>query len=137
MDKIKRCMNEAATFLDRDAGVCDEMGRVLTSTRPILEQNEMKAALKTSSADEIWTGEGRSFCRLDPDIPNSAIVFVSGTDHAAQDVLELLVRWIRSTKLERNTSLERQNFLKNVLLENELPGDLSLIHISEPTRPLF
>lgn len=126
MDEIKRCMNEAATFLDRDAGVCDEMGRVLATTRPILELNEMQAALKAPASDQVWTGDGRSFCRLDPDIPNSGIVFVSGTDRAAQDVLGLLVRWIRSTKLERNTRLERQNFLKNVLLENELPGDIPL-----------
>ena len=55
-----------------------------------------------------------------------AVVFINGTDVVSANYLELLAGWISSALKEKNTEEESEGFLKNVLLENELPGDIPL-----------
>jgi carbohydrate diacid regulator len=56
----------------------------------------------------------------------SYICFIDGTDNVSRNYLELICNWIGAALKERNSDAEREAFLKNVLLENELPGDIPL-----------
>ena len=53
-------------------------------------------------------------------------MFISGTDSSSRTYLELISHWIKAALRERNTDAERETFIKNILLENELPGDIPL-----------
>lgn len=127
MDEINRCIAEASQFLKREIGVCDEQGRVIAGTMPEAGTfNFLDAAKKLAASEDVVAAEGRLFKLINPDSVRDGIAFVSGTDSAAEEVIALLTRWLRSSSMERNTDVERQTFLKNVLLENELPGDIPL-----------
>jgi carbohydrate diacid regulator len=54
------------------------------------------------------------------------IAFMDGSDPVARNYLQLLCRWLLAERKGPDTDAERDAFLKNVLLENELPGDVPL-----------
>lgn len=128
MEVVRRCIVEASHILDREIGACDAEGHILASNRQEATFEDLRKGVEQALAAQTpVSSEGRSFMTYtDPDDKSQAVIWISGTDGAAGELLELLMRWIQSAKLERNTDIESQSFLKNVLLENELPGDIPL-----------
>ena len=127
MEELKKYMQEAASFMDRTAGVLNEEGLVLASTDSQLENTEDSAAQAVLASDEhiVFSGD-RAYIKIDRAARKSYICFVDGTDEQSQVYLELLKRWIESSYVEKDNAEERETFIKNVLLENELPGDVPL-----------
>ncbi len=127
MEEIKKCIREAARFLDRTAGVLDPDGIILASTNEELEGSEDSSARAVMLSEETTAVTyGRTYMKLPVTERKTVICFVDGTDVVARNYLDLLVRWIGAALKERNSEVERESFLKNVLLENELPGDIPL-----------
>ncbi len=127
MDELNLTIKKAGEILDRTAGVINSLGKVTVST--VADQvgsldNEVLSFL--NSDDEMTISGDRSYKKLL--IPGEAeyAIYVEGTDSVSVTYLELLYNWIKSAVAEDSTLAERQNFLKNVLLENELPGDIPL-----------
>ena len=127
MEDVSKCFEEASRFLHREVGICDEHGRVVASSTPLHDAHDYRdvVAQVMSSPDPV-SAEGRLFMAINEEDVQEGIAYVLGTDKAAEEVLFLLSRWIRSARLERNTDMERQSFIKNVLLENELDSDVPL-----------
>lgn len=126
MDALLRCFREAAGFLNREAGLCDLQGRILASTQDhsgLLEQQILNQAIQQGSP---VTDKGYTFMPLNPESSHEGVLFLEGEDQEATELIQLLRSWIQSAKLERNKEAEKIVFLKNVLLENELPGDIPL-----------
>jgi carbohydrate diacid regulator len=127
MDELKRCIKEASKFLDRMAGVLDADGIIIACTEERLEGSEDSSARAVLLSDEIYTATAsRSYMKMPGSDKSSYVCFVDGVDIVARNYLELLGRWIMAALRERNADVEREAFLKNVLLENELPGDVPL-----------
>jgi carbohydrate diacid regulator len=127
MEELKSCIREAARFLDKVAGVLDPDGIVIACTDEKLEGNEDSSARAVVLSDDlVATTYGRTYMKLPVSEKISYVCFIEGTDSVARNYLDLLCHWIVAALKERNTDAEREAFLKNVLLENELPGDIPL-----------
>ncbi len=127
MDEINLCFKRAAEFLDRVAGLTDIEGRVIATTLlSLLDTQDSTALAVASGSDQVFVGEQRTYMKLPNVQDDELVLFVEGTDQVAQSYLALLANWIQAETTDGSFELERTNLLKNVLLENELPGDIPL-----------
>jgi len=127
MEELKKCIREAARFLDKVAGVLDADGIIIACTDEKLEGSEDSSARAVLLSDDtIAITYGRTYMKLAVSDKQTYICFIDGTDNTSRNYLELLSHWINAALKERNSDAERESFLKNVLLENELPGDIPL-----------
>ena len=127
MEELKRCIREASRFLDKVAGVLDPDGIIIACTDEELEGTEDSSARAVILSDDaVAVTYGRTYMKLPVNDRLTTVCFIDGTDAVARNYLDLLCRWITAALKERNSDAEREAFLKNVLLENELPGDIPL-----------
>lgn len=127
MEELKRVMREAAAILDKTSGVLNADGTILACTDDRLEGTEDLAARAVVLSDETTVlSAGKIYQKLATSEKPDLITFIEGTDTIARSYLDLLSHWILSELREPDTDVERDAFLKNVLLENELPGDVPL-----------
>ncbi|HZJ69028.1 MAG TPA: helix-turn-helix domain-containing protein [Candidatus Eisenbacteria bacterium] len=127
MEEIKKCLEEASHFLDATMGATNKDGLIFAATDDSLigtEDSSVKAFVL--SGDNKTVSGGNTYIKLLHDQKLVAVVFINGTDVVSANYLELLAGWISSALKEKNTEEESEGFLKNVLLENELPGDIPL-----------
>lgn len=127
MEEIKKCLEEASHFLDATMGATNKEGLIFAATDDSLigtEDSSVKAFVL--SGDNKTVAGGNTYIKLLHDQKLIAVVFINGTDVVSANYLELLAGWISSALKEKNTEEESEGFLKNVLLENELPGDIPL-----------
>ena len=127
MEDLRKCMREASAFLDKTAGVVNTEGLIVAATDGQLEGQEDTAVRAVSLSDELSVvSAGKTYLKLATGERPGLIAFIEGTDAVARNYLELLSHWILAELREPNSDVEREAFLKNVLLENELPGDVPL-----------
>lgn len=127
MEELKKCIREAAGFLDKVAGVLDADGIIVACTDEKMEGSEDSSARAVLlSEEDVSITYGRTYMKLPVTEHTNYICFIEGTDSTSRNYLELLSHWITAALKERNSDAEREAFLKNVLLENELPGDIPL-----------
>lgn len=127
MEEIRKCIKEASKIFTNVAGVLDYDGTVIACT------DEKREGMEDSSAKAVFISDekmsitsGRTYMKLAIGDKTNYVCFIDGTDSVSRTYLELLVNWIYAELKERNTDAERESFLKKVLLENELPGDIPL-----------
>jgi carbohydrate diacid regulator len=127
MEDLRKCLREAAAFLDKTAGVVNTEGLIVAATDGQLEGQEDPSVRAVSLSDELSVvSAGKTYLKLATSERPALIAFIEGTDVVARNYLELLSHWILSELREPNSDVDREAFLKNVLLENELPGDVPL-----------
>ncbi len=127
MEELKKCMKEAAGFLDRVAGVQDADGVIIACTDENQEGIEDAVARIALTAEEsVVIAGNRTYLKLLLNDKVGTLCFVDGIDAVARNYLELLTHWIAAALKQRNSDADCDAFLKNVLLENELPGDIPL-----------
>lgn len=127
MEEIKQCMKQVADYIDQVAGVIDAEGEVLASTDPMSLGTRDFAALSFLTRDvQRGVEDQRSYRRLS--LPNGQeyVCFVDGTDAVAGSYVDLISAWIMAACRDNRGEEERVLLLKNILLENELPGDIPL-----------
>lgn len=127
MEDLKRCVREAAGFMDRVAGIIDADGIIIACTDEKLEGSEDPSARTVLMSEEnLVVAFGRTYLKISPADRVNTLCFVEGTDSVSRSYTELLSHWFAASLRQRNSDAERESFLKNVLLENELPGDIPL-----------
>lgn len=127
MDEFKKCINEISKTLDRTVGLIENPAQQREDAAAGSDPEGLEEMIQLASTGEgIIRAHGRSFARLLKGDADSPIVYVEGTDSAAKDVLSLLLHILRDVQNVSASEMERQGFLKNILLENELPGDIPL-----------
>lgn len=127
MDEVKKTIERAAEFIDRVAGVADLQGVVYAATNDKLVNEQMSDFAEFARNNERKAViNDRVLIKIYRDENVHSILFVEGTDVVAYNYAELLAGWCESSLRQRNTAAECEGFLKNVLLENELPGDIPL-----------
>ena len=127
MEEINQVIKRAAEFLDRGAGVIDAQGHVVAATLPDLVSTLDEDAIRVNLGESqvVVSGE-RSYMKLQLPGQSDYVLFVEGDDTIAHNYLSLLSNWIMAELADGSTEAERLNLLKNILLENELPGDIPL-----------
>lgn len=127
MEEIKKCIEEVSHFLDVTMGATNKEGLIIAATDNSLVGNQDSSVKAfVLSSDNKTVAGGNTYIKLMHDQKLAAVAFVKGTDVVSANYLELLAGWIGSALKEKNSEEESEGFLKNVLLENELPGDIPL-----------
>ena len=111
--------------IDRSLGVVDETGTVISCSdlNLIGEVRDGFAALRLDGGDAFVQG-GWSYHQFSSTKHNDYAVFVEGVDEAAARYASLLAISLQSIKQYHDEKFDKANFIKNVVLDNILPGDI-------------
>ena len=127
MDELKRCIKKAADCLDRGAGITDEKGTVIYATdESLVTTLEIEAAQLLQRGDHFLISDQRVYRNLTELDSQTYCCFIDGTDAVSQAYAELLSQWIIATLQDKTNESDKKSLVKNILLENELPGDIPL-----------
>ena len=113
--------------IDRTIGVIDETSVVIACSElgKIGEVNESVNA-ETLSSTAPFVVSGYTYKSFGSNAKYDYAVFVQGTDEYAQKYAQLLSVSFASIKQYYDEKYDRSNFIKNVILDNILPGDIYL-----------
>ncbi len=113
--------------IDRTIGVMDETSVIIACSElgRIGEVNESVNAETMASAD-TFSLNGYTYKSFGNSTKPEFAVFVSGTDSEAVKYTNLLAISLSSIKQYYDEKYDRSNFIKNVILDNILPGDIYL-----------
>lgn len=127
MEEIIKTIDEASGILERTVGVVNQEGTIVASTEQATVGTIDKLALDIFLSDDTMAVTGKtSYRRFGSSDASEYVAYIEGTDQNAQTNLDLLVKWLEVKLDDEDQGEEREALLKNILLENELPGDIPL-----------
>ena len=111
--------------IDRVIGVVDETGAVISCS----DLNRIGELRDGIAADRLTVGDafqrdGFTYHSFSSNKRNEYALFVEGTDDAAGRYAALLAISMQSIKQYHDEKFDKANFIKNVVLDNILPGDI-------------
>lgn len=125
--------------IDRTFGVVDESS-VIIACNELGRIGEVNSAITAESlvSPSVFVMNGYTFKSFGSRPNPEYAVFVSGNDETAQRYAMLLAVSLSSIKQYYDEKFDRNNFIKNVILDNILPGDIYLkareLHFVGETR---
>ncbi|MDO5733502.1 MAG: helix-turn-helix domain-containing protein [Eubacteriales bacterium] len=127
MSDLKKTMERAAEILDRSASVINPEGTIVASTNPgLVGEAVPEAARFFHSEQRVLSSDNRTYTKIIVDSSLAYVLSIDGSDNASQTYLSLLAQWILAELEDSAKEEDRKTFLKNILLDNELPGDIPL-----------
>ena len=113
--------------VDRMIGVIDETSVVIACSElgKIGEVNDSISA-ETIASSDVFVVNGCTYKPFGNKPRCEYAVFVEGTDESAKRYVALLAVSLSSIKQYYDEKFDRGNFVKNVILDNILPGDIYL-----------
>ena len=113
--------------IDRTIGVIDETSAIIACS-DLGRIGEMSTAINSDSFYETETFVSGDYTyKTFGSLPHADyILFVSGTDEQAEKYASLLSVSLSSIKQYYDEKYDRGNFVKNIILDNILPGDIYL-----------
>lgn len=120
-------VHQLTDSIDRTIGVIDESGTIISCS----ELGKIGEVLSTEvtavfSGTEVISVDGYSYKPFSARMHPEYAVFVSGEDDLALKYLSMLAVTLSSIKQYYDEKYDRANFIKNVILDNILPGDIYL-----------
>lgn len=111
--------------IDRVVGVVDETGAVISCSELNLigEVREGFMAERLTAGDR-FVRDGYTYQQFSSAKHNDYAVFVEGADETAGQFAALLSISLQSIKQYHDEKFDKSNFIKNVVLDNILPGDI-------------
>ena len=111
--------------VDRVVGVIDETGTVISCSElgQIGEVREGVATVRQTAGD-AFVRDGYAYHQFSNAKHNDYAVFVEGTDTTAEQFAAMLSISLQSIKQYHDEKFDKTNFIKNVVLDNILPGDI-------------
>ena len=111
--------------IDRVVGVVDETGAVIACSE-LGQIGEMRDgfAVARLTAGDAFEKDGCSYHQFSNAKHNDYAVFVEGTDPTAGQFAAVLSISLQSIKQYHDEKFDKTNFIKNVVLDNILPGDI-------------
>lgn len=113
--------------IDRNIGIIDETGTIISCSElgKIGEVNSIAAASVFMDSD-IITCSGSTYKSFGNQIHPEYAVFVDGDDDLAEKYVNICAVALNNLKQYFDEKYDRNNFIKNVILDNILPGDIYL-----------
>lgn len=120
-------IHQMKDVIDRTIGVVDETSVVIACSElgKIGEVND-SINYETLSCTTPFVIDGYTYKSFGNNPRCEYAVFVSGSDEHAQKYAQLLAVSLSSIKQYYDEKYDRSNFIKNVILDNVLPGDIYL-----------
>ncbi len=120
-------IHEMRDAVDRTIGVIDESGAVI-SCSDLGRIGEVRTSnlVNIFSSSTPVASEGYYYQSFGTHMHPEYAVFVEGEDVAAQNYIGVLGVSLSSIKKYYDEKYDRSNFIKNIILDNILPGDIYL-----------
>ena len=113
--------------IDRTIGVIDEtMAIIACSDLGRIGEVSESVTAESFSAPEAFVRDGYTYKAFGSRPRSEHILFVEGTDEQAAKFAALLAVSLASIKQYYDEKYDRGNFVKNVIMDNILPGDIYL-----------
>ncbi|MEG1180119.1 MAG: PucR family transcriptional regulator, partial [Oscillospiraceae bacterium] len=111
--------------IDRTVGVIDETGTIISCSElgRIGEPQSANLADVFASGDIICL-DGITYLTFGSHLRHEYAIFVEGEDELASKYVKVLAVSLSSIKQFYDEKYDRSNFVKNVILDNILPGDI-------------
>ncbi len=111
--------------IDRVIGVVDDTATIISCSElsKIGEVNEF-VSFELSDTHDIFVRDGYTYKPFGSRLKPEYAVFVEGSDEAAAKYAAILAVSLTSIKQYYDEKYDRNNFIKNVILDNILPGDI-------------
>ncbi len=118
-------VHQMRDVINRVIGVVDETAAIIACSdlSKVGLTNEF-IALDLSDSHDTFIRDGYTYKPFGPHIKPDYAVFVEGTDESASKYAQLLAISLSSIKQYYDEKYDRNNFVKNVVLDNILPGDI-------------
>lgn len=120
-------INQMRDATDRIIGVVDESGTVISCS----ELGIIGEARKSVVAGGVFNSAGAQICvdsctykTFGDDVHPEYAVFVDGTDENSRKYSAIIAVALDQIKRTNDEKFDRSNFIKNVILDNILPGDI-------------
>lgn len=118
-------INQMREVLDRTIGVVDESGTVIACS----ELGQIGEARKGIISAGVFSGaqicvDNCTYKAFGNSVPPDYAVFVDGTDDMSKHYADIIAVSLDQIKQNNDEKFDRSNFVKNVILDNILPGDI-------------
>ena len=113
--------------IDRTIGVIDESSSIIACS-DLGRIGEMCSAINSDAfaATDTFVVDGNTYKPFGSRPHSEYVLFVSGADEQAEKFAALLAVSLSSIKQYYDEKYDRGNFVKNIILDNILPGDIYL-----------
>ena len=124
---FKDVISQMKVSIDRVIGVVDATATVVACSTPskIGESNEF-VLLDIADTSEVFVRDGFTYKSFGGIVKSGFAVFVEGTDEIAARYANILAVSFGNIKQYYDEKYDRNNFIKNVILDNILPGEIFL-----------
>lgn len=124
---FQNIIHQTIDAMDRTVGVIDE-SCIIVACSDQTKVGEMMSAVKPEhfGSGEVFTADNFTYKPFGTSSHSAFAVFVAGVDEIAKKDAILLSVAMGSVKQHYDEKYDRVNFIKNVLLDNILPGDIYL-----------
>ncbi len=120
-------INQMKDAIDRTIGVVnDTFAVVACSDLSRMGENCDAVSMDSFFMQEPFVQEGYTYQAFGPRPKGEYLAFVEGTDEMAARYVALLAITLSNVKQYYDEKYDRSNFIKNVILDNILPGDIYL-----------
>ena len=110
---------------DKTIGVIDDSGTIISCSDlgkiGEIQTKNLEAVFQTDGVSVI---DGCSYRNFGAISNTEYAVFIEGTDEAAQDNVSVIAIALNNIKMLYDEKYDRSNFIKNVILDNILQGDI-------------
>ncbi len=118
-------VNQMRDSVDRNIGVVDEAGTVIACS----ELGQIGEVRKGVVSAGVFAGlqtcvDGCTYKAFGNSVHPEYAVFVDGTDDLSRRYADLISVALDQIKQNNDEKFDRSNFVKNVILDNILPGDI-------------
>ncbi|MBQ8533497.1 MAG: helix-turn-helix domain-containing protein [Clostridia bacterium] len=119
--QMRSCISKTIGVIDDNRVIisCSDLGRI----GDVLDIDFMDVS---HSTDGIYVTHGATFKGIGPSSHCEYAVFVEGTDEEAAKDASILAIALANLKEYHDEKYDKSNFIKNVILDNILPGDIYL-----------
>ncbi len=120
-------VNQMKEVVERTIGVVNENYVIVACSDPHRNDTVLDGSIMPGSVtDPLFTKGQYTYKALGEDMIPEYTVFVEGTDEQAAKYANLLAISLDNIKLYYDEKHDRRNFVKNIILDNILPGDITL-----------
>ncbi len=120
-------VNQMHDVINRTLGVIDDTGSVVACSEVSRVGELHKGELAEAFANApVYVADGYTYRAFGSQAEPEYVAFVEGTDEQAAKYAELISISLGGIKHYYDEKYDRGNFIKNVILDNILPGDIYL-----------
>lgn len=110
---------------ERVLGVIDDMGVVVACSDDAMLGRELGVGvIEQMSTSDVFFADGYTYRSIGSGATSDSMIFVEGEDELARTLSEVLSVSFNTMKEFYDEKYDKTNFIKNVMLENILPGDI-------------